>query len=170
MLENYQVVIADDNAFVRKGLVSILGNYAEFQIVGEAGDGFALLKLLSQGISPDILVLDLSMPLLSGIEVIHRIRQMHFSFKILALTMHKEPHLLCQAFLAGADGYMLKNGTEEELLSALYALAQDKVYLSPQIAEELPDRCRTKAAAEQGFSSCSIKHCGNSLIESPERI
>jgi DNA-binding NarL/FixJ family response regulator len=95
---------------------------------------------------------------------------MDFAFKILVLTMHKEPDVMCQAFLAGADGYMLKDGMTEELLSALYTIVQDKIYLSPLIAGELPDRCRARAIAEQGLPSYSLKHCGQDLIRSHSQI
>jgi|WetSurMetagenome_2_1015567.scaffolds.fasta_scaffold1400153_1 DNA-binding NarL/FixJ family response regulator len=138
MTENYRVLVADDHAFIRKGLISILEKSSDFHVEGEANDGFELLNLLNLGVVPDVLILDLSMPSLSGIEVLRRIRQMHFMFKVLVLTMHKEPDILKQALSAGANGYMLKDEMATELLSALHTLLENKPYLSPSILRELP--------------------------------
>jgi DNA-binding NarL/FixJ family response regulator len=138
MTDSYRVLVADDHSFIRKGLISILEQTSDFHVEGEANDGFELLNLLDLGIVPDVLILDLSMPTLSGIEVLRRIRQMHFMFKVLVLTMHREPDILKQAFSAGANGYMLKDEIGPELLVALHTLLENKPYLSPTIARELP--------------------------------
>jgi DNA-binding NarL/FixJ family response regulator len=137
MIDNYRVLVADDHTFLRKGLISILEQSHEFQVEGEARDGFELLNLLDQGVVPDVLILDLSMPELSGMEVLRRIRQMNFVFKVLVLTMHKEPDILRQAFSVGANGYLLKDEMGTELLTALHALLEDKRYLSPSMSKEL---------------------------------
>jgi DNA-binding NarL/FixJ family response regulator len=137
MTDNYRVMVADDHAFIRKGLISILEKDSDFHVEGEANDGFELLNLLNIGVVPDVLILDLSMPALSGIEVLRRIRQMHFVFKVLVLTMHKEPDILKQALSAGANGYMLKDEMATELLPALHTLLENKPYLSPAISREL---------------------------------
>jgi DNA-binding NarL/FixJ family response regulator len=168
MPENYSVVLADDHAFIRKGLISILDQYRTFRVMAEAGDGLELLRLLEDGIVPDVLVLDLSMPLLSGIEAMRLIRKTGFDFKILVLTMHKESDYLCQALLAGANGYMLKDGVGRELLPALHTLLRDRLYLSPLMAEGLPDRCRMKAVAEQDVLPSSAVHCDNRILEPPQ--
>jgi DNA-binding NarL/FixJ family response regulator len=137
MVDIYRVIVADDHAFLRKGLISILEQSHEFQVEGEARDGFELLGLLDQGVVPDLLILDLSMPELSGMEVLRRIRQMNFVFKVLVLTMHKELDILKQAFSVGANGYLLKDEMGTELLTALHALLEDKRYMSPSMLKEL---------------------------------
>jgi DNA-binding NarL/FixJ family response regulator len=131
VLEMHRVILADDHAFLRKGLISVLEQSREFQVAGEAGDGMELLNMLSRGVAADVLILDISMPILSGIEVLHRIKQMHYALKILVLTMHKEPDILNEAFSAGANGYMLKDNLAKELFPALHALLENKTYLSP---------------------------------------
>jgi DNA-binding NarL/FixJ family response regulator len=159
MLENYRVALADDQAFIRKGLLSILEQDQAFMVMGEAGDGVALLNLLNQGVVPDVLILDLSMPRMSGIEVLRRIREMALTFKILVLTMHKEPELFCRTCSSGASGYMLKDEMARELLPALHVLLEDKIYLSPSMLKELPDTCWMKANAVQGLPFSTAKHC-----------
>jgi DNA-binding NarL/FixJ family response regulator len=159
MRQKYRVTIADDHAFLRKGLISILNQSQDFLVVGEAADGPALLDLLHQKTMPDLLILDLSMPVLSGVDVLRQIKQMGLIVKVLVLTMHKEPDLLCQAFLAGAGGYMLKDGISKELLPALHTLLEDRIYLSPLMAQELPGNCKIKAAAEQRLPFLAAKHC-----------
>ena len=138
MAGNYRVLVADDHPFVRKGLISILETSHDFRVEGEANDGFELLNLLNLGVVPDILILDLSMPSLSGIEVLRRIREMHFMFKVLVLTMHKESCVLKQAFSAGANGYLLKDEMGTELLKALHTIVENRPYLSPSMSKELP--------------------------------
>lgn len=163
MPENYRVALADDQAFIRKGLIMILNQDQAFTVIGEADNGMALLGLLNRGVVPDVLILDLSMPILSGVETIRRIREMALTFKILVLTMHKEPELFCRTCLSGASGYMLKDGMANELLPALHTLLEDKIYLSPLMLNELPDTCRMKSVAEQGLPFSSAKHCKDYL-------
>jgi DNA-binding NarL/FixJ family response regulator len=139
MPQDYSILLADDHVSLRKGLISILEQSHEFKVAGEAGNGNELLDLLNGGVVPDVLILDISMPELSGIEVLRRIRQMHFVFKVLILTMHKEPDFLKQALSAGANGYMLKDELANELLPALHTLLEDKTYFSPSISKELAD-------------------------------
>ena len=162
-MPNYRILLADDQAFLRKGLVSILEQDREFLVAGEAGDGLALLNLLNQGVVPDVLILDLSMPKMSGIEVLRRIKEMAVTFKTLVLTMHKEPEILCQTCSSGANGYMLKDGMAKELLPALHTLLKDRAYLSPLMAKELPDTCWMKTAARQCLPSSTAKQCPKNL-------
>jgi two-component system response regulator NreC len=155
----YQIILADDHAFIRSGLTAILEQTQEFQVAGEAADGFSLLNLLSQGIAPDILILDLSMPGLSGLDALRKIRQMHYSFKILMLTSQMSPVILCHTLLSGADGYMIKDDLGSELVPALRVLLEDKIYISPLMVRELPDTCRLKTVVGQWPLSFSFEHC-----------
>jgi DNA-binding NarL/FixJ family response regulator len=157
------LIIADDHHIIRQSLRAILEKDGEFSFLGEACNGFEVLDILKRGLVPDILILDLSMPEMSGLETLQRIRQMDYSFEILVLTMHREQDMLCRAFAVGADGYMLKDGLAKELTAALHTLSQKKIYLSPFIATELPDTCRVKASAGQNHSSALI-HCGKNRI------
>jgi DNA-binding NarL/FixJ family response regulator len=162
-MTRHRIFLADDHAILREGLKSILDTTEGFQVMGEAGDGFELLHLLDEGAAPDVLILDLSMPKMSGIETLRRIRRMNFVFKTLVLTMHKEPDLLCRAFSVGADGYMLKDGMAKELSQALHMLLEGKIFLSPCIEKELPDCCQVKAYAGKEPPLPPIMHCGKNF-------
>jgi DNA-binding NarL/FixJ family response regulator len=159
MPEPYKLVIADDQPALRQGVRSILERGEEFDILGEAGNGLDLLDLLKSGIVPDALILDLSMPQMSGLEVLLQIRQMQFSFEILVLTMHKERDLLCRAFNLGASGFMLKDGIAKELPVALRNLLEKKIYISPFMAKELPDTCLVKSMLGMKRTSPTLMHC-----------
>jgi DNA-binding NarL/FixJ family response regulator len=163
MQNSHNIIIADDHPVLRLGLKAILEKDKAFSFSGEASDGYGLLDLLSRGVVPDALILDLSMPKMSGIETLRRIRQMNFSFKVLVLTMHKEPDVLCRAFSVGADGFMLKDVMAKELTDALHTLFDKRVYLSPAMARELPDTCLVKAIAGQRRPSPSLVHCGRNI-------
>ncbi len=131
-----RIIIADDHALFRQGLKSLLGARSDLEVIGEAADGLQLLDLLSQS-SPDIILLDISMPNLRGIEAIHEIKRAHPSMKILILTMHKDKQYLEQAISAGARGYLLKEDAETELFSAIEKIRRGRIYVSPNLLEEL---------------------------------
>jgi two-component system, NarL family, response regulator NreC len=164
MLENYRVILADDNDILRKGLVSIIQQDPAFLVQAEVSDGIALLNLLDQGIMPDLLILDLSMPLMSGIEVLKNIKGRNLSFKVLILTMHKEPDLVCWAFKTGAQGYMLKDEMAKELHIALRTFSEDRIYLSSSMAASMPHECRMKNAALKSIHFSSASHCAKYAV------
>jgi DNA-binding NarL/FixJ family response regulator len=134
-MNRYAIILADDHVLVRKGVRRILAERNDLEVVGEAGDGLELLKLLSRR-KPDMILLDISMPNLRGLEAIHEIRSAHPEVKVLILTMHKDREFLYRAMSAGADGYLLKEDAEAELFSAIDAIRQKKTYLSPSLSEE----------------------------------
>ena len=131
-----RIVIADDQAFIRKGLRMFLSENPQFDIVGEAENGRLLVNLVKET-SPDLALVDLSMPEMSGIEAIREIRKTNSVMRILMLTMHVEEHMFSQTLDAGADGYILKEKMHEELFPALYALLQSKLYISPSMLSEI---------------------------------
>jgi len=132
-----RVFLADDHTLVREGLKLILSQKPDFEVVGEAGDGLELLRLLNHGDEPDVVILDISMPRLRGIEAIREIKQMHPKVKVLVLTMHKDEDFMSQAFEYGADGYLLKEDMMKELFSALDAIAGEKAYVSSLLDKEV---------------------------------
>ncbi len=134
-----RIVLADDHVLVREGLKMILARRPEFEIVGEVGDGLELLKLLKHGPAPDAVILDISMPKIRGIETIPDLKAAHPDLKVLVLTMHKDDDLLRQAFISGADGYLLKEDVAKELFSALDAILDSRFYVSPLLGEGLRD-------------------------------
>jgi DNA-binding NarL/FixJ family response regulator len=103
-------------------------------VIGEAGDGLELLKLL-RTMTPHLVILDISMPNLRGIEAVREIRKQNPDLKVLILTMHKDRSYLHQAISAGADGYLLKEDADPDLFSAVERIRQGKIYVSPHLAE-----------------------------------
>jgi DNA-binding NarL/FixJ family response regulator len=134
-MEPYGIVLADDHVLIRKGLRRILSEREHFEVVGEANDGIELLHLLDK-VAAHLVILDISMPNLRGIEAVHEIKTTHPDTRVLILTMHKDPDFLYQAISAGADGYLLKEDAEIELFSAIDKILQKKVYISPSLSEE----------------------------------
>lgn len=135
MANRYRVVLADDHVLVRHGLRRILEENKDLEIEGEVGDGLELLSLLNKT-EPDMVLLDVSMPNLRGIEAIPEIQRMQPNLKVLILTMHNEEEYLYQAISAGADGYLLKEDAEKELFSAIESIRHGKVYISPSLADQ----------------------------------
>jgi DNA-binding NarL/FixJ family response regulator len=120
----------------RQGLKRILDERFDLEVVGEADCGLELLKLLEK-LVPDLIILDISMPNLRGLEAIHEIKVNHPKVKILVLTMYKDKAYLHQAVTAGAEGYLLKEDADSELFSAIDRVRQGKIYVSPKLSEEL---------------------------------
>jgi len=134
-MNTLRILLADDHALFRQGLRKILEERSDVEIIGEAEDGLHLIKLLDK-LTPDMILLDISMPNLRGIEAIPKIKMKHPDVKILVVTMHDDKECLCQAFAAGADGYFLKKEIGIELFSAVETLQKGKVYVSPALSDE----------------------------------
>jgi DNA-binding NarL/FixJ family response regulator len=134
-----RVVLADDHALFREGLKMVLAQRPDYVIAGEASDGLELLNILKRGTPPDLVILDISMPRLRGIEAIREIRDIHEKIKILVLTMHRDEHLLCEAFIAGADGYLLKENVAKELFGAMDTILRGDSHISSLMDQQLKD-------------------------------
>ena len=134
----YRIVLADDHTLFRQGLKGILEGTDQFKVDGEASDGLELLALLDH-VKPNLIILDISMPNLRGIEAIPEIKRIHPDVKILVVTMHKDKEYLYQVISQGADGYFLKKDAGTELFSAIEKIRNGKVYISPHLSEELTD-------------------------------
>jgi two-component system, NarL family, response regulator NreC len=135
-MESYRIVIADDHALFRQGLRKIIEGVADLEVAGEAGDGEELLSLLQTAV-PHMVILDISMPRLRGIEALREVKRSYPSVKALVLTMHRE--YLHQALSAGAEGYLLKEDADRELFSAIDRIRQERRYISPRLREELAE-------------------------------
>jgi len=146
-MTKHRIVLADDHIMLRQGLRRILAERSDFDVVGEAGDGLELLSTVKKTV-PDVVVLDISMPGLRGIEAIPEIKKACSDTRILVLTMHKEEDYLIQALSAGASGYLLKEDADKELYAAIEKVLQGKIFVSPFFAERLSDdwvqMCRGK--------------------------
>jgi DNA-binding NarL/FixJ family response regulator len=139
----YRVVLADDHALFRGGVRRILEEIQGVEVIGEAGDGLALLELLKT-VNPDLVILDISMPNLRGLEAIREIKKLLPNTHVLMLTMHKEEDYLSQALTAGASGYLLKQEADPELVNAVQTIQCKKTYLSPNISDLVPDLLRRR--------------------------
>jgi len=129
-----RLLLADDHAVVAKGLEAFLKE--TFELVGTVHDGRALLEAVDS-LRPDVILTDISMPLLNGLDAIRQIRERRSNAKIIVLTMHRETQLAVDAFRAGALGYMLKVSPPEELVTAIQEVAQGRAYVTTLLAKDL---------------------------------
>lgn len=132
----YRIVLAEDHTLVRAGIKKIVEDYADLQVVGEAGDGLELLELLKT-LDADLVILDISMPRMPGIEVAKEIKRSYPRVKVLILTMHKMKEYLNDAIAAGVDGYLLKEDLAKELGSAISKIRQGMTYISTLLSNEM---------------------------------
>jgi len=128
-----KVLLADDHRIVREGLRSLLAAQPDMQVVGEAADGRQAV-LMAKEMTPDVVVMDVAMPQLNGIEATRQISADEPGMKVVALSMHSDRRFVSEALKAGASGYVLKDGAFDELISAIRAVVSDRVYLSPRVA------------------------------------
>jgi len=132
------IVLADDHHVVRKGMRALLEAEADFRLVGEASDGLETVQLVER-LRPDVLVLDLMMPGLNGIEVTRRVRKRSPHTKVLILSMHANDDYVLEALRNGATGYVLKDASMSELVQAVRDVAAGRRYLSQLLAERAID-------------------------------
>jgi DNA-binding NarL/FixJ family response regulator len=130
------VVVADDHHLVRQGIRALLENADGIEVVGEAADGQEAVELVER-LAPDVLVMDIAMPRLSGIQAIGRVRALGVTTQVVILSMYSDETLVRQALRNGARGYLLKRSVTEELLLAIRAASQDEIYLSPAISRSI---------------------------------
>jgi two-component system, NarL family, response regulator NreC len=133
-MNKIRILLADDHPMVRSGLIKLLEPYKEFVVVGEAGDGEEAVAMTKK-LEPDIVIIDLSMPKLSGIEATKLIRKNNPTTKVLVLTMHDNEEYVYQIFKCGAGGYMLKNTGKDDLAAAIRAVAKGETFFSPRVSE-----------------------------------
>ncbi len=132
MNKKIRIVVVDDYALFRKGLTSLLAEIPEFQVVGEAGDGNEALRVIEKSL-PDIVLLDVNMPGLGGIETVEALRERKNKVKVMMLTISQHDEDLIGSIVAGADGYLLKNTEPEDLQKAIIRMVDGQSVLSPEI-------------------------------------
>ncbi len=132
------ILLADDHEIVRKGLRTILEIRKDFEIVGEATNGREAVKMVEQ-LRPDVVVMDISMPELNGLEAVRQIAKYVPRTEVLVLTMHESEDLIREMLEAGARGYVLKSDTARQLLPAIDALRQHKPFFTPRASEVVLD-------------------------------
>ncbi len=129
-----RILLVDDHAMVRKGFGLILGGQQDLEIIGEAGNGREALEL-TEKLQPDVVVMDVAMPELNGIEATRKIMASVPRTRILALSMHKDSVYVREILRAGAKGYLLKDSIDHDLVAAVRAVAKGEGYLSPAVSE-----------------------------------
>jgi DNA-binding NarL/FixJ family response regulator len=146
MKRRAKVLLADDHAIVAEGLAALLRD--DFDLVATVGDGGELIDA-AQRLCPDVIVADIAMPAMSGLEALRRLKAAKSDAKVIFLTMHAEPQLATEAFRAGASGYVLKHSAGEELITAIREVLRGKTYLTPLITKDVITAL-TEPASEPG--------------------
>ena len=134
MSKKTRILLVDDHAVVRQGFRMILGAQADMEIVGEAGNGREAVTM-SEQLKPDVVVMDVAMPELNGIEATRRVTEANPHTRVLALSMHTDSVYVREILRAGARGYLLKDSVDVDLLAAVRAVAKGEGYLSPGVSD-----------------------------------
>ena len=135
-MNSYRIVLADDHVMFRKGIKNILEGAADLEVAGEAGDGLELLEIIKKA-TPDMVILDVAMPSLRGLEAAREIKIISPKVKVLILTMHRDKEYVYYAISAGAEGYLLKEDADTELFKAIEKIRSGDYYISPLLSGEL---------------------------------
>jgi len=131
-----KILIADDHGLIRAGLRALLNEVPEYQVVGEAADGHTVLRLVAE-LQPDIVLMDVSMPGMNGIEATSRLREISPNTYVLALTAHEDESMLVEMIRAGASGYIIKRAVDSELIQAIRVIVQGDMYVYPAMTRTL---------------------------------
>ncbi len=155
MTQKIRIFLADDHAVLRTGLKMFINSQPDMICVGEAGDGASTLAL-ARSLRPEVLLLDLSMPGLGGLDALPEIRRQIPATRVLVLTMHTEEDYLLQALSQGAAGYVLKQAVDQELLSAIRAAMRGEVYIHPAMTHALLDQMISPAQQPDARMEASL--------------
>ncbi len=151
-----RILLADDHQIVRQGLKSLIQQNEGFEVIAEASDGRAAVQLAAD-LEPDVIVMDVGMPGLNGIEATRQIAAKEPDAKVVALSMHSDRRFMGEMLKAGAKGYLLKDAAFEELATAIRSVIADKIYLSPRIADVVVDEYVRHAGEYTGHPSAFAK-------------
>lgn len=136
LMKDINILIADDHPVLRKGLIAVFADHPGFTVVGEADNGEKAIEAAVR-LKPDVILMDVSMPGLNGIEAARRILERHTGIRVIMLSMHQNTQYALEAFQAGACGYVLKGADSEELIEAVEKAVAGKRYVSPAVADDL---------------------------------
>lgn len=158
-MASIRVLIADDHPLIRSGLRVLLEREKEFEVVGEASDGYEALNLAAE-CDPGVAILDVGMPRLNGIDVAQRLTARLPLIRIIIVSMHSDESYVLRALKAGAKGYLLKASTEAEILNAIRAVASGNAYFSPEISRFLAEeyaREMRRRGVEDSYDLLSVR-------------
>jgi DNA-binding NarL/FixJ family response regulator len=144
-----RIMLVDDHKMIRDGLRSLIAKQSNMEVIGEAADGQVAVQTAKK-LFPDIVVIDIGMPELNGMEATKRITALEGKPKVIGLSMHADRRYVAQMLKAGASGYILKDSAFEELVRAIETVAKGKTYLSPQVASTVVTEFRRTAKADDG--------------------
>lgn len=149
MADKLRILIAEDHKTVREGIKLLVDAQPDMEVVGEAGDGEALIKEAMR-ILPDLVLMDISMPVLNGLKATKRLRSLCPTIKILTLTRHTDDGYLQQLIGAGANGYVLKQSAPSELITAIRAIGSGNSYLDPSLTQKVMGGYLSRASSMRG--------------------
>lgn len=150
------ILIADDHGIVREGLRRLLEGEEGLKVCAEASDGREVLEQIEKN-APDVVVLDITMPRMGGLETLEKIRHDHPAVKVVLLSVHGDPPFIQSAVSLGADGYVLKNGRAQEVVAAVRAVVRGGSYFSPPVAREIVEQLRSpKRGGSEPLSPLSL--------------
>jgi two-component system, NarL family, response regulator NreC len=152
-MRKIRILLADDHQLMRTGLRLVIEQQSDLSVVGEASDGRQAVAL-AKSLRPDVAVMDISMPSLSGIEAAHQITQSHPEVAVIVLSMHPDESYVLRALKAGVKGYLLKDSADSDLIGAVRAVARGKSFFSPAVSKVLLDdymRKLKRSGAEDAY-------------------
>jgi len=147
-----RILLADDHKIFREGMRSLLEKEPNMIVIGEAGNGKETVKLAKE-LMPDVVIMDITMPDLNGIDATQQLKKKAPNTKVLCLSQHSERNFVLAMFEVGASGYLLKDSAFDELTRAIYAVYSKKVYISPQIAHYIIDESLARASERKVSSA-----------------
>jgi len=161
--KNFNIVLAEDHTILREGLKALLSSQPDLKVVAEAGDGLDAIRCV-QNHAPDMILLDLSMPRMTGLDAIKEIKRTSTDTKIIVLTVHSAEEYILATLQAGADGYVLKDAHSTELLTAIRHVLDGRRYLSPSISGTVID------GLLQGKKASAIRSAWETLTQREREI
>jgi two-component system response regulator NreC len=157
-MKKIKVVVADDHTILRQGIKALLDNQEEIEVVGEAKDGREAIKAI-EALSPDVILMDIAMPGLNGLEATRRIKKKFPMTKVVVLTMHTNEEYIFQILNAGADGYLVKETAFQDLISAINSVHRGEAFMSPSISKKVMTDYIQRAQGEEkvGFDTLTTR-------------
>jgi len=154
-MNKLRIILAEDHETIRDGLKLLVNSRSDMEVVGEADNGRTALQLAEE-FSPDVVVMDISMPELNGLQATKKLKDKSPQVKVLILTRHSEPGYLQELLQAGAGGYVLKQSKSEELIRAILAVAAGQTYLDPAVTERAVTQLRESGQVARGVPNANL--------------